>query len=85
MNVADYTELTGELRTVDVSSQLFLSSKQVRDEQLQITGGLYVGEGVFASPEQNYECNSDSETESDTEGGKQISGGSSWSGGYEDQ
>jgi hypothetical protein len=84
MNEADPMAFSKELRTVDVSSQLFLSSKRTRGEQLQITGGLYVGGGVFAHPEQNRECISDSETETDNEEGEQISGGSPWSGGYED-
>jgi hypothetical protein len=52
---------------------------------LQITGGLYVGGGVFARPEQKPERISDSETETDSEEGEQISGGSPWSGGYEDE
>jgi hypothetical protein len=85
MNEADLTAFSKELRTVDVSSQLFLSSKQTRGEQLQITGGLYVGRGVFAHPEQNRECISNSETEIDNEEGEQISGGSPWSEGYEDE
>jgi hypothetical protein len=85
MNEADPTAFSEELRTVDVNSQLFLSSKQTRGKQLQITGGLYVGGGVFARPEQNRERISDSETETDSEEGEQISGGSPWSEGYEDE
>jgi hypothetical protein len=78
MNEADPTAFSEELRTVDVSSQLFLSSKRTRGEQLQITGGLYVGGGVFARPEQNSVRISDSETETDSEEGEQVSG-------YEDE
>jgi hypothetical protein len=85
MNEANPTAFSEELRTVDVSSQLFLSSKRTRGEQLQIIRGLYVGGGVFSRPEQNRERNSDSETETDNEEGEQISGGSPWSGGYEDE
>jgi hypothetical protein len=85
MNEADPTAFFEELRTVDVSLQLLLSSKRTRGEQLQITGGLYVERGVFARPEQNRECISDSETETDSEEGEQISGGSPWSEGYEDE
>jgi hypothetical protein len=65
MDEADPTAFTEELRTVDASSQLFLSSKRTRREQLQITGGLYVGGGVFARPEQNSVRISDLETEND--------------------
>jgi hypothetical protein len=54
MNVADPTAATEELRTMDVSSQLFLSSKRARGEQLVLTHqgvkGLYVGGGHFCSP-----------------------------------
>jgi hypothetical protein len=57
----------------------------MRGEQLQITGGLYVGGGVFARPEQNRECILDSETKTDSEEGEQISRGSPWSKGYEDE
>jgi hypothetical protein len=78
MNEADPTAFTKELRTVDASSQLFLSSKWTRGEQLQITGGLYVGGGVFARPEQNSVRMSDSETEMDSQEGEQVSG-------YEDE
>jgi hypothetical protein len=85
MNEADPMAFSEELRTVDVSSQLFLSSKRTRGEQLQIIGGHYVGGGVFARPEQNRECISNSETETNSEEGEQISGGSPWSGGYEDE
>jgi hypothetical protein len=85
MNEANPTAFSKELRTVDVSSQLLLSSKRTRGEQLQITRGLYVGGGVFARPEQNRERISDSKTETDSEEGEQISGGSPWSEGYEDE
>jgi hypothetical protein len=89
MNVADPTKSTGELRTVDVNSQLFLSSKQAPGEQLQLThqgaGGMYIGGGIFACPEQNRYDEDDSETESDTERAEQIGGGSPWSARYEDQ
>jgi hypothetical protein len=85
MNEADPTAFSEELRTVDVSLQLFLSSKRTRGEQLQIIGGLYVGGGVFARPEKNRERISDLETETDNEEGEQISGGSPCSEGYEDE
>jgi hypothetical protein len=89
MNEADPTASLGELRTVDVSSQLFLSSKRARGEQLQLihqgAGGLYVGGGIFAPPKQNRHGNNDSETESDTKGAEQIIGESPWSAEYEDQ
>jgi hypothetical protein len=78
MNKADPTAFTEELRTVDASLQLFLSSKRTRGEQLQITRGLYVGGGVFARPEQNSVRISDSEIETDSEEGEQVSG-------YEDE
>jgi hypothetical protein len=78
MDEADPTAFTEELRTVDASSQLFLSTKRTRGEQLQITGGLYVGGGVFARPEQNSVRISDSETETDSQEGEQVSG-------YEDE
>jgi hypothetical protein len=78
MNEDDPTAFTEELRTVDASSQLFLSSKRTQEEQLQITRGLYVGGGVFARPEQNSVRISDSETETDSEEGEQVSG-------YEDE
>ena len=51
---------------------------------MQITGGLYVGGGVFACPKQNCECNLDSDTESISKEGEQISEGSLWSRKYED-
>jgi hypothetical protein len=78
MNKANPTAFTEKLRTVDASSQLFLSSKRTREEQLQITEGLYVGGGVFARPEQNSVRISDSETKTDSEEGEQVSG-------YEDE
>jgi hypothetical protein len=57
MNKANPTASSGKLRTVDVSSQLFLSSKRACGEQLQLThqgiGTLYVGGGIFTRPEQN--------------------------------
>ena len=70
MSEADPSEFSEELRTVDVSSQLFLSSKRMRGEQLQITGGLYVGGGIFARPEQNHEYSLDSKPEYDSEEGE---------------
>ena len=73
MSEADFNESTKELKTVDISSQLFLSSKQTQGEQLQVTGGLYLGRGVFTRPEQNCECNAGSWY--DSEDNKGISKG----------
>jgi hypothetical protein len=47
---SDPTTFFEELRTVDVSSQLFLSSKRTRGEQLQIIGSLYVGGAFLLAP-----------------------------------
>ena len=50
MSEADPMAFFEELKTVDVSSQLFLSSKWTWGEQLQITGGLYIRGGVLLDP-----------------------------------
>ena len=85
MNKANPMAFSKELRFVDVNSQFFLSLKWMWGEPLQITGDLYVGRGIFAHPDQNCECNSNSETKSDSEEDKQISGGSPLSGETEDE
>ena len=48
MSEDDPTKFSEELRVADISLQLFLFSKRASGEQLQITGGLDVGGGVFA-------------------------------------
>jgi hypothetical protein len=47
------SDSAAELQTVDVSSQLFLTSKRTQAEQQQVAAGQYLGGGHFARPEQN--------------------------------
>jgi hypothetical protein len=49
-SLSDPTESTQMLRTIDVSAQLFLSSKRTRAEQMGLTP--HAGQGVFGRPEQ---------------------------------
>ena len=51
MTEVDPSESAKELQTVDVSSQLLLTSKRMQVQQLQLIGGL--GGGHFAHPDQN--------------------------------
>ena len=61
MTEADPSESPEELQTIDVSSQLFLTFKRMQvEEQLQLTGGVYLGGGHFARPDQNCERSPDS-------------------------
>ena len=53
MSDADPSEAGEELQTIDASLELFQSSRRTQGEHLQVTGGLYLGEGIFARPEQN--------------------------------
>jgi hypothetical protein len=64
--VVDPTASPQHLRTVHVSSQLFLTSKRARGEQMELTP--HAGWGIFGWPEQNRLCYDDPDIDSDPEG-----------------